>query len=493
MEFFLLAGMFLLLLLTLVVLGGSVRRGSKGSSFGPQHLPIIGCMIDFWKNQHRVLDWYTSLMKESPTDTIVVRRFGMRRTIVTANPDNVEHILKTKFQNYPKGEPLKDHFRDLLGNGIFNADGEMWFHQRKLASHEFTTKSLRETLIKALKSETEKRLFPLLKAAMENTSVIDMQEVLTRFALDVICEISLGFDIGLLENGLPESEFASAFETASAISIKRARALFPGFWKVKRFLGVGSERILRDKVCILHKTIEGLIKERMDNVGGKTDFLSRLITTGNSIEATRDMALSFILAGRDTSSSALTWYFYLITRHPNIQNLILKELSDLAGEDSLSIYQKLKEMKFLEATLLESMRLYPPVAWDSKHAASPDVLPDGTRVGKGDRVTFFPYGMGRMKVLWGENWSEFDPYRWFTASKGKKEFAFVSPYKFPVFQAGPRICLGKEMAMVQMKYVVVSVLREFELRPIMEEKPTLVPLMTSHMAGGFNVFINKRY
>ena len=59
------------------------------------------------------------------------------------------------------------------------------------------------------------------------------------------------------------------------------------------------------------------------------------------------------------------------------------------------------------------MRLYPPVAWDSKHAGGADVLPDGTHVGKGDRVTYFPYGMGRMEALWGKDCCEFKPERWF--------------------------------------------------------------------------------
>ncbi|KMZ74564.1 hypothetical protein ZOSMA_125G00270 [Zostera marina] len=207
------------------------------------------------------------------------------------------------------------------------------------------------------------------------------------------------------------------------------------------------------------------------------------------------MVISFILAGKDTTSSALTWFFYLITLHPNIQTLILEESFDLTGENlSTNIYQNLKEMKLLEAALMESMRLYPPVSWDSKHAVSSDVLPDGTLVGKGDRVTFFPYGMGRMEKLWGKNWSEFDPYRWLTVSEDKKkELAWVSPYKFSVFQAGPRICLGKEMAMIQMKYVAVSVLRQFELRRTTDEIPTFIPMMTSQMSGGFNVLLNKRY
>ncbi|CAN1267840.1 Cytochrome P450 94B3 [Linum perenne] len=151
-------------------------------------------------------------------------------------------------------------------------------------------------------------------------------------------------------------------------------------------------------------------------------------------------------------------------------------------------------MNMLTACLYESMRLYPPVAWDSKHAANDDVLPDGTEVRKGDRVTYFPYGMGRMKKVWGSDRLDFKPERWLE-DNGNKVMMMkrVSPYKFPVFQAGPRVCLGKEMALIQMKYVVSSVVRRFEFRPVcVDEQPVFVPLLTAHMAGGFKVKVNRR-
>lgn len=118
------------------------------------------------------------------------------------------------------------------------------------------------------------------------------------------------------------------------------------------------------------------------------------------------MVISFVMAGRDTSSAALTWFFYLLSHHPDVESKVVSEVLELlkpatttddGNDEEVTIFRSLKQMKFLEACLMETMRLYPPVVWDSKHASSSDVLPDGTFVGKGDRVTYFPYGMGRMK------------------------------------------------------------------------------------------------
>lgn len=219
-----------------------------------------------------------------------------------------------------------------------------------------------------------------------------------------------------------------------------------------------------------------------------------MISIGHDDQMIRDMAISFIMAGRDTTSAAMTWLFWLLSHHPNIENQLVEEI-DLESEKKLN-YQSLKELKFLKACLCETMRMYPPVPWDSKHAIADDYLPDGTLVRSGDRVTYFPYGMGRMEGLWGKDQFEFKPSRWLLEQDGRgsrrRGVKLVSPYKFPIFQAGPRVCLGKEMAFLQMKYAVASILSQFRIKPIAGDRPVFMPLLTAHMAGGFKVLIQRR-
>ncbi|MQL79787.1 hypothetical protein Taro_012247 [Colocasia esculenta] len=487
----------IVLLISIVVFPGRFRDLSNGRGGGevPQTYPVLGCLAAFYRNKHRLLDWYTELLAASPTQTIVVWRLGAPRTVVTANPQNVEHMLKTNFGNYPKGKPFTELLGDLLGCGIFNADGDLWHTQRKLASHEFTTRSLRELVVGALEAEADGRLLPFLAAAAAEERVVDLQEILRRFAFDTICMISLGTDPGCLEPSLPDSSLAAAFDAASEICARRGTAPVFAVWKLKRALSVGSERVLKERVGHIHGAVMKLIcrrKEGMEREYGKAsdDFLSRLISGGHDVEVVRDMVISFIMAGRDTTSSALTWFFWMLSCHPDIEQQVANEAAQVKGKLD---YHNLKEMRVLEACLYESMRLYPPVAWDSKHAAGDDVLPDGTRVGRGDRVTYFPYGMGRMETLWGEDAAEFRPERWQLGDPEEdREATKVSPFKYPVFQGGPRVCLGKEMAFVQMKYVAAAVLRRFELRPASDVRPVFVPLLTSHMAGGLRVVVRRR-
>ncbi|CAK9143803.1 unnamed protein product [Ilex paraguariensis] len=153
-------------------------------------------------------------------------------------------------------------------------------------------------------------------------------------------------------------------------------------------------------------------------------------------------------------------------------------------------------MVYTHASLCESMRLYPPVPLDSKEATEDDVLPDGTVVKKGMIVTYHPYAMGRVEKLWGPDWIEFSPERWLDRDTVTGKWSFVSrdPYMYPVFQAGPRICLGKEMAFMQMKRVVAGVLRRYRVVPLVEEgvEPVFMSHLTAKMKGGFPVGIVER-
>lgn len=213
----------------------------------------------------------------------------------------------------------------------------------------------------------------------------------------------------------------------------------------------------------------------------------------------RDMVVSFIMAGRDTTSTALTWFFWLISSRPSVEETIrcetLKLLAARNGGaeegDSKSwvvfSFEELKEMHYLHAALCESLRLCPPVPLDTKIAAADDVLPDGNVIQKGWFVSYSIYSMGRMESIWGSDYLEFKPERWLRNGK----FVAEDPYKFPVFQAGPRICLGKEMSFIQMKSVVASVLHRFSVKANVDYSPKYSLSITLRMKGGLPVVIKR--
>ncbi|KAG8384967.1 hypothetical protein BUALT_Bualt04G0173200 [Buddleja alternifolia] len=498
---------FLSLHLLYSFIQGKFGPNRKQLNPGPTSYPIIGCLVAFYNNRRRLLDWYTDMLSVSPTQTITISRFGARRTIVTANPQNVEYMLKSNFTNFPKGKPFTEILGDFLGNGIFNVDGDLWYNQRKLVIHEFNPNSFRYYVENVLKEEVEKKLMRVLESAADEVEdkSVDLQDLLRRLAFDLVCKVSLGYDPCCLDyDSLDKSNpIIEAFDVASTMCARRGAAPLSAMWKMKRFFNLGSEKRLGEAIRRIHSFINGVIRDKkIILLGGseklgpvESDLLSKLVLDGKKDEFVRDTIISFIMAGRDTTSAAMTWLFYLLSCHPDVENEVVKEMEHVKDDEKImSEYESLKELRLLKACICESMRLFPPIAWDSKHAVADDFFPDGTPIRAGDRVTYFPYGMGRMEGLWGEDRLEFKPERWISeAEEGRiKALKNVDPYKFPVFQAGPRVCLGKEMAFIQMKYVVVSILKRFRIRPVAQDRPVFVPLLTAHMAGGFKVFVRRR-
>eukprot|EP00897_Mesotaenium_endlicherianum_P010830 jgi/Mesen1/9776/ME000007S09824 len=479
------------------------------------------------------------------------RKFGTWTAIIpgfdrifTVNPVNVEHMLKTKFSNYPKGPVFQTIFREFLGHGIFNSDGNSWTTQRKSASYEFATKSLRDLMVHAFCKESQERLLPTLQRAAVLGQPLDLQDIFARYAYDTICLVGFGADPCCLALGFPAVPSAQAFDAISASVFHRiVRPLL--VYRVMSALNIGSEKTLRDSMLVVNNFTQKVIDARKlehtlaseastpapalqpapaqglqpvpPQLKGKkvpamrVDLLSRFLSMpdadgrGPSDEFLRDVATNFILAGRDTSSMGMTWFFWLLSRHPEVEQQILDEVRSIIGarapaegaaaanpdsKDSRVdfTYGELKAMTYLHAALTESMRLYPPVPQDYKYAAEDDTWPDGTSIPAGTHVVYDIYAMGRQESIWGPDCLEFKPDRWLKDG----EFVPESPFKYPVFNAGPRTCLGKDMAYLLMKTVVASTLLSFKVnvKPGYEAKYRAG--VTLGMAGGLPVTIEPR-
>ncbi|PKA62382.1 Cytochrome P450 94A1 [Apostasia shenzhenica] len=428
-------------------------------------------------------DWYTHLLRRSPSATIHIHVLD---NTITANPDNVEYMLKTNFDNFPKGRPFSSILGDLLGRGIFNADGDLWRFQRKLASLELGSLSVRSFAHDIVSGEICHRLLPLLSSVTE----VDLQDIFRRFTFDSICKISFGLDPGCLELSLPMSQFAAAFDRATMLSAQRAAAPVPALWKAKRMLTFGSERELRRAIRMVDELAGEVIRQRRKlGFASHHDLLSRFMSSVDDDRYLRDIVVSFLLAGRDTVASGLTTFFLLLSRYPEAVTAIRAEIDGAASGDA-SDCSKLRELHYVHAAIYESMRLYPPVQFDSKFCLDDDVLADGTFVRKNTRVTYHPYAMGRMERIWGSDCLEFRPERWLSGGV----FTPANPFKYPVFQGGLRVCLGKEMAVMEMKAVIVAILADFDIEVIGGggERPRFAPGLTASLAGGLPVRVRRR-
>ncbi|ESQ32868.1 hypothetical protein EUTSA_v10005711mg [Eutrema salsugineum] len=491
-------------------------RAKLTNKGGPIQWPVFGITPEFFFHIHDVYGWITRCLTRSQgTFPYQAIWFSGSYGAMTSVPANVEYMLKTNFKNFPKGDFYKERFSDLLEEGIFNTDGESWKEQRRIIITEMHSTRFVEHSFQTTRDLIQRKLLKVMENFSTSQEAFDLQEILLRLTFDNICIAGLGDDPGTLDDDLPEVPFAKAFEEATESTL--FRFMIPPFlWKPMRFLDLGYEKGLRKAVETVHEFIDKMVVDRITMLKeegslekNKSDVLSRLILIeshkrGNendrfTVKFFRQFCTSFILAGRDTSSVALTWFFWLMTKHPEVENKILGEIreilrqreNNLESEDTKSCVftvKELNDMVYLQAALSECLRLYPPIPMEMKQATEEDVFPDGTFLRKGSRVYFSIYSMGRMESIWGKDCEMFKPERWIQGG----QYVSDDQFKYVVFNGGPRLCLGKTFAYLQMKMVVASILLNYSIK--VDQDHVVIPRVTTtlYMKHGLKVRIMPR-
>ncbi|KNA25514.1 hypothetical protein SOVF_005990 [Spinacia oleracea] len=480
---------------------------------GPRVWPLVGSLPGLIQNANRMHEWIAENLRSCggtyQTCICAVPFLGRKQGLVTVtcDPRNLEHILKGRFDNYPKGPTWQAVFHDLLGEGIFNSDGNTWLFQRKTAALEFTTRTLRQAMGRWVNRAIKGRFVPILKAAQLEAKPVDFQDLLLRLTFDNICGLAFGQDPQPLTPGLPENSFAMAFDRATEATLQRF--ILPEFiWRFRKWLGLGMEVVLRQSVSHVDKYLTNIINTRKLELtdekfsGTHDDLLSRFMKKKESYsdKFLQQVALNFILAGRDTSSVALSWFFWLVSINPRVEEKILIEictiLMETRGSDTTKWteepleFEEVDRLMYLKAALSETLRLYPSVPEDSKHVIADDVLPDGTFVPAGSAITYSIYSTGRMKFIWGDDCLEFRPERWLSTDGHKIELQ--DSFKFVSFNAGPRVCLGKDLAYLQMKSIVAAVLLRHRLSVTRGHKVEQKMSLTLFMKNGLLMDVHPR-
>ncbi|KAK2980932.1 hypothetical protein RJ640_022911, partial [Escallonia rubra] len=467
--------------------------------------PVAGLMLNQLIHFNTLFDYHTSLARKNSTFRFIVTPSNSE--VYTADPVNVEHMLKTNFPNYGKGVYHGDIMRDLFGDGIFAVDGDKWRHQRKLASHEFSTKVLRDFSTAVFRTNAAK-LSQKVSVAAGAKQTMDLQDLLMKTTLDSIFKVGFGFELDTL-SGSDESSsrFMKAFDDSNAMVYWR---YVDPLWRIKRSLNIGLEAALKQNIRVIDNFIYNLIRRKREQMEkgqlerGKEDILSRFLVESKkdpenmTDQYLRDITLSFIIAGKDTSANTLTWFFYMLCRHPLVQEKVAQEVIEATEADkNLSADEfvlKLTEtaldsMHYLHAAVTETLRLHPAVPLDGKMSEEDDTLPDGFKIKKGDGISYIPYAMGRMTYIWGEDAQDFRPERWLDSGVFRAE----SPFKFTAFQAGPRICLGKEFAYRQMKILAAVLLFFFKFKLVDKSKEASYRTMfTLHIDKGLHLYAFPR-
>merc|ERR1712013_298084 len=198
----------------------------------------------------------------------------------------------------------------------------------------------------------------------------------------------------------------------------------------------------------------------------------------------RDVALNFIIAGRDTTAQLLSWFTYLVLQKENAAVLakVYAEIDALFGADGTANldYSTVNSCSYLECCFLETLRLRPSVPHLVRYAKVDIALPgkEGHIIRKGDRIFVPTYAMGRMAWLWKEP-LVFRPERF---ADDKQKF---SPAQYPAFNIPPRLCLGKHVALLEAKVAIVKLFSQYTLEEVPGQEVTYEFSVTNQRRNGF--------
>ncbi|XP_047949497.1 alkane hydroxylase MAH1-like [Salvia hispanica] len=379
-------------------------------------------------------------------------------------------------------------------------DFELWEIHRKTIMAQFKRADFNEFIERTVWQKVEDGLFPVLDHFCGKKEGLDLQDVFQRLAFDNICKFVLGSDPCSLRVDLRVLPCEKAFSTLAEPLLRR-HILPEWMWKVQRWLNVGDERIIAEAAAAFDDFIYP--RAVVGGGGGDANVLrafekmynerkSVAVSTASLGEFLKDSSLSLMFAGRDTTSTCLTWLFWLVAQDPVSERKILEEL-----EAELGLNKKWRsftaeeshELVYLHGALCESLRLFPPAALEHKAPMQPDILPSGHHLARNGKLILSFYSVGRMESVWGKDCLEFKPERWISPSgKIKHE----SSYKFPAFNAGPRACLGKDMAFIQMKMVAAAILYGYKVKVVEGQRVSPRDSIILHAKEGLKVLLCKR-
>merc|ERR1712129_426471 len=444
--------------------------------------------------------------KGMPVSKMIGLRFEPKQcAIMVRDPAGVKHFLKDNFDNYTKPshkENVQFHFLNRwLGAGIFTFqhgigspdNGHAWLTQRKIAANIFSKANFQNNMGEVFAQKAQ-HMCKLLQGVAENGEKVDIQKLFFEFTMDSIMRIFFGEDADTM--GGTTCSYGSAYDTAHRGMTAYTRPNLANLYMLAYlplpfggFDGIGwrISKALSPHYCEFRRACRILDAEsdrlvancRADpRISERRDLLALFIQSEEkerfSDKYLRDMVLNFVIAGRDTTACPLSWMFYMLSTHPAVQQQLLAEIDTKVPSGAAPTLKQLSasNMPYLNGVLYEALRLYPPVPVDSKTAFGDDVLPDGSKVPKGAMLWFLPYSMGRDPERYPEP-EVVRPERWIP-------FTAPDPYEFPVFQAGPRTCLGMDMSIFEAKVAAVMLLQRytFKLLPGEEDKIHYSSLIT---------------
>jgi len=392
----------------------------------------------------------------------VVYLTGLLPTYLFNHPDAIEEMLVTKNHHLVKGALTKIS-KPLLGNGLLLSEGDFWKQQRHLIQPAFHRSHI-ATYAQVMVSYTQQLL-----TTWQPVDIRDIHHDMMQLTLKIAAKTFFGSDI--------QADIAVIDQLASTMLEnldQRSQNLL--LFLLPSIVPTPSNRRLRHAIKQLDALVYRLIQERRASGQESDDLLSMLLslrTEDNqrmSDRQIRDEVNTFLLAGHETTALVLTWAWYLLSQHPEVEAKLAEELETVLAGRAPTL-SDLPQLRYTEWIILETMRLYPPI-WAIPRTVVEDCEIGGYAIKAGRSLVACPWVVHR-DPRWYKDPDTFRPERW------DNNFAKQLPALayFP-FGGGPRICIGKAFAMMEATLLLATIASNYRLRRVSQQSIDPWPSLT---------------
>ncbi len=437
---------------------------------GPKGLPLLGSTLDFPKDQ---LGFIEALKREHGD----VARFSVAFTnwIQLTNPEHVYDVLVTRAALFHKPAINKRIFELFLGDGLLSIDGETWKRHHKLVLPGFHKKRV-DAYGDIMVRYTEELL-----AEWSDGARVDFNDAMTDLTLAIVAKTLFDADVKR-----DARTVGRAMKVINEVLVEHVTLPIP----VPRWWPTAKNQRKNAAIGDIDAIVARVIDERRRSGRDHGDLLSMLLMTEDehggrfNDKELRDESMTLFFAGHETTAHALTWMWYLLAKHPDVEARAVAEIQRELGGRAATVAD-LARLPYLEMVVKESMRVLPSV-WVFMRTPTEDVEYGGYTLPKGSIVFISPYLLHR-DARWFPQPLEFRPERF----EKDAEKTIPSGAYLP-FSMGPRVCLGKAFAMMEARLILATLLGR--VRPVLAPgyEPVLNPRLSLNPKNGMPIDVRLR-
>ncbi|MBV9126495.1 MAG: cytochrome P450 [Verrucomicrobia bacterium] len=449
----------------------------KKTAPGPWGLPLSGHIMHFHRDVLRLL-----LQSVAKYGDVVRFRLGPHVVHLVNHPDQVAHVLHGNHQNYDRATRSVASIRRICGESLLTTSGEIWRRQRRLvqpAFHQRVITNFAATITDAAAA----LLDGAWREAARTGATLDASAHISRLALVIAGRALFGTEVSDAD--------AAQIDRALGVILHQTfrrlgRIIDPPLWLPTR-----ENRALLGAIAAVDGIVERILARRhaQGQAGGGSDLLALLLQardpeTGDTLsdQQLRNETVTLLLAGHETTATAIQWTLLLLAQNPAVAFRLRQELDAVLG-DRIPKFDDLARLPFLNAVLNESLRLYPPI-WIIERRAIDDDTIGGYRIPAGSSVVVCPFTLHRHPASWQQP-EAFQPERFLNRQVNERN-AYLP------FGSGPHTCVGVHFALLEARLIVAMICQGFTLHLAGDTPPVQPdPGITLRLRSGLHLRLKE--